>query len=351
MKKSLLLHALSLKDRILEPNQLPLAGQVWAYDKSLYTKEEIVGNCISMLSLLGMHDASIQWNNDILAFDATWEKRTFTIILSLQDDSLASEYFYFLGVWEVLTDYQQNKAEYFASQKPWEDEDLLKPDISYSVIVSSDPMTQETIQNKLGRNVFSQSLYNGTYRIDGTTQQNHITTGSFYISPETSVSDAQDDRIRHLLYSLRNLMALTAKGMVLYDQEQHHSEVRDIQQQVSALAGSSSQSSLTAETSEHLIREINTCYFNTEQVIDTMESAQNNMQSLHFLFDSITSELSASTPDESRPLFQRMQLPILHSETLLGRHIHKLGRMQKSLEMMQHMLNSRLLIRQLKSDS
>jgi len=69
MKKSLLLHALSLKDRILEPSTLPIHGHVWAYQKALSSKEEFVGNCITMLSSLGMHHLSIQWKEDILAFD------------------------------------------------------------------------------------------------------------------------------------------------------------------------------------------------------------------------------------------------------------------------------------------
>jgi len=95
MNKSLMLHALSLNDRILEPNRLPVAGHVWAYRKGDISREEFVGNAMSMLSLLEIIDADINWKDDIMAFDVTRRGKPMTVIISLRDDSLASDYFLF----------------------------------------------------------------------------------------------------------------------------------------------------------------------------------------------------------------------------------------------------------------
>jgi len=83
MSQSVLLHALSLNDRILEPNKLPLCGHVWAFEKALMSKEMFVGNCISVLSLLGSQDATINWQDDLMAFDTHLNGQTELLCLSL----------------------------------------------------------------------------------------------------------------------------------------------------------------------------------------------------------------------------------------------------------------------------
>ena len=52
-RSSLLLHALSLHDRVLEPNQLPVSGRVWAFYKGEMSRENFVGNAVSILFALG----------------------------------------------------------------------------------------------------------------------------------------------------------------------------------------------------------------------------------------------------------------------------------------------------------
>lgn len=97
MSKPLLLHALSLNDRILEPNNLPLHGRVWGFAKKECTRDGFVGHCLTMLSELGMTAGGISLTNrDVVAFDAQGKGRTYTVVISLGDDSLASRYFYWL---------------------------------------------------------------------------------------------------------------------------------------------------------------------------------------------------------------------------------------------------------------
>ncbi len=346
MSKSLLLHSLSLKDRILEPNKLPLNGQVWAYNKEHCSKEEFVGNCITMLSLLGMQNASIHWKEDILAFDTQWENRTYTIVISLKDDSLASEHYYFLGIWEC-PDNENAKKHRFAATKPWEDEDLLKPDISYSVTVSSEPLQIPEIRKQLGSELFGQSIYGGDYYLCGTTYPGANLSGKFVITPlENRFNHARHD-IKHALYSLRNLMALMGKAIEIHDNILDDNKFASLKENQSSLSKSTVATSLSPGICGSLACSYGESLLQACYLLDDYDSNRKALISTELLFDAIITELAAEDSGAFRPLFHRMRLPFKHAITLLNEHSDATTRIEKQIQILQQTLHSRMLADQL----
>ena len=321
-------------------------GQVWAYNKEQYSKEEFVGNCITMLSLLGMQNASIQWKEDILAFDTQWEGRTYTVIISLQDDSLASEHYYFLGIWECPNN-ENTKQHRFASTKPWEDEDLLKPDISYSVTVSSEPMQIPEIRKQLGSELFGQSIYGGDYYLCGTTYPGKSYSGKFVITPLENQFNHARHNIKHALYSLRNLMALMGKAIAIHDETLEDKMFVSLKNYQSHLSKSTVESALAPDTYNQLACSYGESLLQACELLDHYENSRKQLVSAELLFDSITTELAAEDSGAFRPLFHRMRLPFKHATTLLNEHSDASARIEKQIQILQQTLHSRMLADQL----
>lgn len=346
MSKSLLLHSLSLKDRILEPNKLPLSGQVWAYNKEQYSKEAFVGNCITMLSLLGMQNADIHWKEDILAFDTYWDNRTYTIIISLQDDSLASEHYYFLGIWECPKEGKEKQHQFFTS-KPWEEDDLLKPDIAYSVTVANEPMQLPEIKKQLGSEVFGQVIYGGDYYLCGTTYPDNNYSGKFIITPaENCLNHARHD-IKHALYSLRNLMALMGKAISIHDNvftDQMFSELKQKQLEFSEITR---KTSISTSEYEKLATSYGESLLKACEIIDNYDHTHKQLKNIELLFNSITTELASEENRSFRSLFHRMKLPFKHVTALLSEYNNAAIRVEKRIQILQQTLHSRMLADQL----
>jgi len=346
MSKSLLLHSLSLKDRILEPNKLPLNGHVWAYNKEKHSKEEFVGNCISMLSLLGMQDASIQWKEDILAFDAKWEGRFYTVIISLQDDSLASEHYYFLGVWETPENISSKNLHRFSDSRPWNDEDLIKPDISYSVTVLDEPLQLPEVSKAFGSGFFGQTIYDGEYYLCGVTDPSDNHAGKFLIFPSSQQGNHARYNIQHALYSLRNLMALMGKTIAIHDaslSDQSFDELEEQKHQLSEAMLSPELScgdygELTASLGENLIKSCN--------LLDHYNSREKQTKQIRLLFESIVTELKSEETHAFRPLFYRMKLPFRYTEAELNELCDGITRIEKHLQILHQTLHSRMLVNQ-----
>ncbi|MDT8377209.1 MAG: hypothetical protein RQ867_10805 [Mariprofundaceae bacterium] len=347
MSKSLLLHSLSLKDRILEPNKLPLNGQVWAYNKQSHSKEAFVGNCLTMLSLLGMQDADIHWKEDILAFDARWQNRTYTIIISLQDDSLASEHYYFLGIWECPEENSHKKQHRFADSRPWNDEDLIKPDISYSVTVGSQPLEMPDITRQLAGEFFGQSIYGGDYYLCGTTDPDHNHAGKFALFPATRQTNHTGHHIQHALYSLRNLMALMGKTVEIHDKTLADTSYVELKQKQQALSLSTIAPALDPSEYGRVACSYGEVLLQACDLLDRYDNRAKQINKVGMLFDNIVTELKAEESPLFRPLFHRMKLPCKHAEALLNEHVDGTVRIEKQAQVLQQTLHSRMLANQL----
>jgi len=131
---------------------------VWGYDKENICREEFVGNCISMLSLLAIHNAEISWDDDIMAFDVKRKGQAVTVIISLQDDSLTSKSFYFLGVWMRPQSEKHSELEDLSESINWYEEDLIQPAMSYSVRFAEKPLQMAEIRKIIGNDLFARRL-------------------------------------------------------------------------------------------------------------------------------------------------------------------------------------------------
>jgi len=344
--KSLLLHALSLRDRILEPNHLPISGQVWAYDKESCSREMFVGNCITMLSVLGMEDAELSWNEDIMAFDATWKGQPYTVIISLQDDSLASDYFYFLGVWTCPQEMNLDKLHPFGDSTPWDEEDLLKPAISYAVRMFNEPLQYPDLQRAMGGDFFGQSIYDGHYYLCGQTDMNEYQHGNFVICPISHRQNYVRHEIRHALYSIRNLMAMMTRTVGIYGKTVGDDAGMRLYQDLMMLMHQADQAKIAPEEWDQLVRQNGKAALRAAEISVRYHSLRGEVTGIEKLFTSISNELNASEMSGMSSLLQRMETPFTHARDALSERMDIVQRSERQAQILQQLLHSRMLARQ-----
>lgn len=338
MKKSLLLHALSLNDRILEPNHLPLNGYVWAYDKDACSREMFVGNCITILSLMGMEGAQISWSNDIMAFDVQREGIPYTVIISLQDDSLASDFYYFLGIW-ACPEGDAFNAPRLDQLIDWEDEDILKPDVSYHAMLTNRPLQYPEITSLVGGTVFSQGAYNDQYRLYGTVMPGERQTGTFLFCPVNHTSAHAQFRISHLLYSIRNLVALTAKAAAIH-QTCFMERGGDIYDEIERIRSQLRSGELSAAQLALLVAETADAAFAATEHAEALAGDLQTVQATEQLFSSITGEMELTENRGFPSLSERIRTPIGIAEKLLKERLRQAGRLERRAGIIQQQLHS-----------
>lgn len=346
MKKSLLLHALSLNDRILEPNKLPINGQVWAYDRSEISREAFVGNCITMLHLMGMEQADISWSEDILAFDSLWDGRLYTVIISLKDDSLASDHYYFLGIWECPEDGQKSKHGNFADSMPWQEEDLLKPDMSYAISLSAEPMQYPDVRKALGENIFSQRIYAEHYVLYGTTSHTDHHTAHFIITPRSHGLNHGRFQVQHALYSIRNLMALTTRAFSIHDTVAEDRAIQGFAELLKKIQGRIFDRIDSPATWDKLSRETGAVTLSALDLLAAYEEHRKSLHDIEALFQVIIRELDSSSDSNMPALFDRLGLPFKHAAECVDRNTLILERDEKRAESLQKLMHSRMVAHQ-----
>ncbi|TLS73969.1 hypothetical protein FE236_12560 [Mariprofundus erugo] len=344
MSRSVLLHALSLNDRILEPNHLPLCGHVWAFDKLTMSHEMFVGNCISMLSLLGSQNASIVWENDIMAFDVQLGGQAATVIISLQDDSLASDYYYFLGIW-VAADEVAGAGEWL-DPDDWEREGLLAPAISYEVIVADKPLQLPQVKKIVGADPFAENICHSAFRLYGCTEVTPRLSGRFVMCPAMHASNHGRFEVRHALYSLRNLMALAGCAMKMHDQVLENSLSHRLAQDIEKLQGLLAREQIDAAEWAAMVREggrIALLAASEEMVHQKMRPDARN---LFRLFESIEAELDISDMSGMPSLSARMRMPFEYASELIEEKLAVLSGLDKQSGILQLQINNCILVTQ-----
>lgn len=343
MSKPLLLHALSLNDRILEPNRLPLHGRVWGYSKEDCSRDGFVGHCLTMLSELGMTAGGVSLSNrDILAFDAQGKGRTYTVVISLADDSLASRYFYFLGIWrhmEVL-----GKAVSLPELST--ESDILHADFQYEAYFS-DVLLQHDVCHKLvAGELFGQQLYEGQLNLYGNDQIRDGTSAGFVLSPLANASALPRDEVRHALYSLRNMMALRAQVMRIYQKAWDSEDETGLYSEAMRLMRQSRRENVAADDWDRLVCDSGESMLQLAELSSQRTRQQGEVHNLVTLFESIIGELKASDMQGLSPLWPRMRLPFQHGRDLLDERVAMLRRTGKQCEIILQLLHSRMLAHQ-----
>ncbi|GAV20937.1 hypothetical protein MMIC_P1915 [Mariprofundus micogutta] len=342
---SVMLHALSLNDRMLEPSQLPVSGHVWAYDKAEASREEFVGNCMSMLSFLDIHDAEISWEDDIMAFDVTRRGSPVTIIISLTDDSLASDYFYFFGIWSRSSIAQIFERD-LNEPSIWQDEGLLMPAMNYAVNVAAEPMQLPVMKETIGSELFAQRLYDDAFYLCGFTEAYPIPSGSFVICPTTHASNHSSQEIRHALYSLRNLMALMSCVMRIYDRLSEDNSVARLYKQMLLLMERMDAPQIESDEWDALARENGRISFALAAEVMRCRNLENEVRALQRLFDAIHSELHATEMQGLAALVPRMLVPFDLIADIFTDRFNMIERSEKQTRILQPLMHSRMLAAQ-----
>lgn len=346
MSTSLLLHALSLNDRILEPNQLPVSGHVWGYDKQSISREEFVGNCISMLSLLGIQNAEISWDDEIMAFDVKRKGRSVTVIISLQDDSLTSKSFYFLGVWMRPQSEKGADLERLSASINWQEEDLIEPAMSYSVHFSEKPLQLSEFRSMVGSDIFAQRLYGNAFYLCGATAASPIPSGRFVIAPISQTENFARHEIRHALYSLRNLMGLMSLAMHIYDLVNEKERGSKLCQELMALMGDVEAGSPAAAEWESLVRRNGAIALRLASESNEMRKLHKRLKGIRRLFDVIVAELNICEMQGVPSLINRMQTPFEHVMDTFSDYEEMLQQADKQSQILQPLMHSRMLANQ-----
>jgi len=349
MSDSLLFHALSLNDRILEPNKLPIAGRVWAYTKEKISRDMFVGNCISMLSLLGIEDAEISWKDDIMAFDVSYQRKPATVIISLQDDSLASDYYYFLGIWvcpESDDPVRVSRNTVIDELKPGHDEDLIEPAMTYAVTLWDTPLQLPEMKRVVRSEVFGQRIYQDSFYLCGQTSFEDIPSARFVICPTTSALQHGRYEIQHALYSMRNLMALMCRSFQMYEQLQQNEAAAKLSQQMLQLMGKVEQKTVALQDWDDLVCEHARIALQVASETVLLTNAENELRGLCRLFNAIVGELCISEMKGIGRLTERMEVPFQHVEDVIHEQLRLHGRIEKQAQIMQPFIHSRMLANQ-----
>lgn len=343
MSKSLLLHALSLNDRILEPNRLPLHGQVWGYAKEDCSRDGFIGHCLTMLSELGMTAGGISLSNkDVVAFDAQGKGRTYTVVISLDDDSLASRYFYFLGIWRHMDVFGRAASLPEISAES----DTLHPDFQYEAYFSDVPLQRDACDKLIAGEMFAQQLYEGQLYMYGNDQMKDGEAAGFVLAPLVNSTSLPREEVQHALYSLRNLMALRAQVIRMYRKVWDSSDETGLYSEAMSLMRQSRLENVAPGEWDGMVCDSGDSMLRLSELSYQRSRQQGEVHHLSMLFESIIGELKASSQPGMSALWPRMRLPFEHATDLLGERIDMLRRTGKQCEIILQLLHSRMLAKQ-----
>jgi hypothetical protein len=342
MSKPLLLHALSVHDRMLEPNELPLYGRVWAYSKEECGREAFVSYCLSVMASLGMQsrkNIDLSLRQDVIAFDVESKGGTFTIVISLADDSLASDYFYFLGLWQRIGAGAKEKG----SLNPPTHEDMLQPAFQYEVLFNDRRLATDWVSRWLQNEGYGVALYDGLVNMASNADFSGAAPARFVLSPNDDNKKPAKTTVRHALYSLRNLIALSRAAQQVYHTIWSDSTEARLFTQVGELAQASLAENIPSEAWDGMIRRGGNILFEISEVEGLRASQKSRIRGLNALFHSILAELHHRERPGMPPLWPRMLLPIELAGNLMGERSSMLKRAEKLASQVFRVINTRIL--------
>jgi len=342
MSKPLLLHALSVKDRMLEPNELPLHGRVWAFSKEECGREAFVSYCLAVMANLDMKSGKgmdLSLRRDVIAFDAENKSGTYTIVISLADDSLASDYFYFLGLWQR----SEGGLKKEGAPKLPEDKEMLQPTFQYEVLFSDKQFTAAHAAKWLKNEGYRASLYDGLVNIAGNADFSGSAPARFILSPSSDKGKLPKTLVRHALYSLRNLMALSGAAQRMYHSIWSDSIEVGLQGRVGELAQAAVAEKVPAEKWDEMVRSSGDILFQASEMECLRASQGSRLQGVNALFHCILDELHHCEHHGMAPLWPRLLLSIELVEDLMDEREATLKRTEKLAAQVLQVLQARIM--------
>lgn len=260
---------------------------------------------------------------------------------------MASEFYYFLGVW-----YQPNiktPHQILHNIKPWEDEDLLKPDMSYSINVKNEVISEKELSKHYNnKTFFSDVIYHGNLAIYANLSTDNTQSGDFIIAPTTDSNNIDNINIQHALYSIRNLMALMTQTISTYTHVFSDKMMTDLEEALQ-------QHSLETHTKtplDTLAIDYGNKLLLTYDIMKDIQSQQQQIVHIKLLFESIIHELSLSnhtTSYASRSLFNHMSTPFEYASSMISTRQISANSLERKIIGMQQTLQPFLLAKQLES--
>lgn len=352
MNKSLLLHALSLRDRILEPHSLPLQGYVFGFTKVGCSKMAFTGKCLSLLALFGIEDVDIDWDEHIMAFDAKCGGRDCTVVISLSDDSLASEHYYFIGVW-LRGDKGASIASLRAAmpideliQSLQAEDAELQADMIYALSFCDEPQRLDTIESRIGSGTYSELLYGGSLMLTSDEAGEGGTHSNIVIAPVSHAPNFSKYEVKHALYSIRNLMALTSQAKHCYARIWADDSIASLYQEMMVLLNQLGPGRIESEQWEKIVCGIGDATLKAHELSASLNSHESDMEALKTLFNSILIELQVRGENGHSGLIPRWRMPFGHVLALLHERTAMLSRCEKQAEVAMQLAHSRMLASQ-----
>ena len=348
MKNKLLLHALSIQDRILEPNSLPLLGRVWVYSKEGCSKDLFVGHCVTMLSRLGLSASDIRLRDDVMAFDASSDQGVYTIVISLADDSLASQYFYFIGIWKRV-DPGRDVVGFPHDFDSVTDDELPPPECYYEVYFSENVVQLADARHALSGEMMGQTLFNGNYCLVSNgrlVESSQFHPLRFVVSPRNSGASMSREEVKLTLYSIRNLVALMCASIYRYNRVWADDAESGLYQRMMILLQKAQEEHIPPTTWDGLVRENGALLLGSAELAAGRDRLSFEIAGYKDLFDSIVGEVQAADIPGLMPLWPRMRLAFEHAHSLLSERLAMIRRSQKQAEVLLQLIHSRMLAHQ-----
>ncbi|PJC69545.1 MAG: hypothetical protein CO017_07765, partial [Zetaproteobacteria bacterium CG_4_8_14_3_um_filter_59_5] len=307
------------------------------------SRDGFIGHCLTMLSELGMTAGGISLSNkDVVAFDAQGKGRTYTVVISLADDSLASRYFYFLGIWRHMDVFGKAASLPELSSES----DTLHADFQYEAYFSDAPLQYDACDKLIAGEMFAQQLYEGQIYLYGNDQMKNGEAAGFVLAPLINSTSLPREEVQHALYSLRNLMALRAQVMRIYRKVWDSTEETDLYGEAMNLLRQSRLEKVEPAEWDGMVCDSGDSMLRLSELSYQRSRLQGEIHNLSMLFESIIGELKAANQPGMSALWPRMRLPFEHATDLLDERTGMLRRTGKQCEIILQLLHSRMLARQ-----
>ncbi|MDX8377167.1 MAG: hypothetical protein R8L53_04005 [Mariprofundales bacterium] len=345
-EKSLLLHALSRCDRMLEPSSLPVTGTVWAFPKKECSRNAFIAYCLEMLSHLGMQVGNISWDQELMTFDVSHYDSSYTVVISLKDDSVASGFFYFFGLWQQCL----GKQTFPIGLNLLEMASLPTATLRYQVLFANEPLERAQLAVLLDGNPVTEQLYDGAFHISSNALLDSPHDYRFVIAPNhkncANKQPIATHAIQHILYSLRNLNALLAETMVSHDCIWQSHEESELYTRIMLLM-QKARSHVAIDAWDALVCENGELLLSLETLYARREHSLARINDHKCLANTIRNEMQMKPISGAIMLWPSLSLPFEHACHLLRERLHILDQARRQAEVLLNMLNARMLAKQL----
>ena len=268
------------------------------------------------------------------------------MLISLQDDSLASDYYYSFGVWMAPEGEPQMMNGWLAEPLDWEQEELYAPAIAFTVSIADQPLQLPQVKKMIGGEVFAENICHATFKLYGSVDVSPDLRGRFVMCPAVHAANHGRFEIRHSLYSLRNLMALAGRVMKIHADVQQDDVLQLLTEDMKHLMLRLDAIAVEADDWDAIVRECGRIALLATSEAMAYQKKRIDVCNLLKLFEAIEAELDVSDVSGMPSLAARMKMTFDYASRLVDEKLAVMGGLDKQGGILQAHITNRMLASQ-----